>query len=147
MTRPLLTLPTENGQIHIYVNALPPGEAAIATPSRRRPLLLTTCALLLFVGGYMLRGLTTAPAEADILAASSGPVRFAAPQPPLPNAMPPSVRYTSPRPYENLSFASGLLPVPGAAALSASTPGMPPPAATPAPPPAAAPAASPFGLR
>ena len=147
MTLPLLTLPTENGQIHIYVNAPPPGDAAIATPSRRRPLLLTICALLLVSGGYALRGMTSAPAEADILATSSGPVRFAAPQPPLPNQMPPSVRYTSPRPYDNPSFASGLLPVPGAAALSASTPGMPPPTATPAPPPAAAPAASPFGFR
>ena len=147
MTLPLLTLPTENGQIHIYVNALPPGDAAITTPSRRRPLLLTTCALLLVGGGYVLRGITTAPAEADILATSSRPVRFAAPQLPLPNAMPPSVRYASPRPYDNSFFASGLLPIPGAAAPSASTPGVPPPAATPAPPPGAAPAASPFGLR
>ena len=147
MTLPLLTLPTENGQIHIYVNALPPGDAAIATPSRRRPLLLTTCALLLVGGGYVLRGITSAPAEADTLASPSGPVRLAAPQPPLPNTIPPSARYTSPRPYDHPSFASGLLPEPRAAAPSASTPGMPPPAATPAPPTAAAPAASPFGLR
>ena len=154
MTVPVLTLPTENGQVHIYINAsfaglnTPPArDAAIGTAPRRRPLLLTIGALALFGGGYALRASTSTPAAADILASRSGTLQFAMPQPPLPNEMPPALRLTPPRPYDNPSFASGPLPVPVPAAPSAVTPGAPGPSATPALPPAAAPAANPFGLR
>ena len=153
MTVPLLTLP-ENGQVHIYINALPAGlnalpagDAVIATAPRRRPLLLTICALLLVAGGYALHASTSAPAAADILASRAGALRLAMPQPPLPNEMPPSLRYPPPRPYDNPSSASGPLPVLGSAAPSTATPGAAPPPAALAPPPAAAPAANPFGLR
>lgn len=153
MTVPLLTLP-ENGQVHIYINALPAGlnalpagDAAIVTAPRRRPLLLTIGALALFGGGYALRASTFAPAAADILASRPGALLFAMPQPPLPNEMPPALRFTPPRPYDNPSFASGSLPAPGSAALAPAAPGAPPPPATPALPPAAAAAANPFGLR
>ena len=140
MTVPLLSLPIENAQVHIYLNAPPTADAAIAAPSRRRPLLLVA-------GGYALRGIPAAPAAADIFASRAGAVQFALPQPPLPNEMPPALRFTPPRPYDNPSFASGRLPVPGPAAPSAAPPGALPPPATPALPPAAAPAANPFGLR
>ena len=153
MTVPLLTLP-EGGQIHIYINAPPAGsiqgvDAAISAPPRRRPLVLASCAVLLVGAGYVLHASTSTPAAADILASRFDTLRSTMPQPPLPNQMPPALRFTPPRPHDYSSFASRLLPVPGAAAPgpAPAIPAAPPSAATLGPASAAAPAASPFGLR
>ena len=66
MTLPLHLAIPETTQIHIHFGTPAAAPAADAAPAfRRHPLLLTAAAVLLFGGGYLVRGLTTLPAAAE----------------------------------------------------------------------------------
>jgi hypothetical protein len=135
MTVPLQLAIPETAQVHIHFCAPPALADAVAVPQpRRHPLLLAATAILLFGGGYVVRGMTTTPAVAAI------------PRTPIAMPLPPTFDLLAPGALPVVPQTPAGLSAPPAAPRTPTTSATP--AAPPTPAASVAPGAprSPFGL-